>query len=209
MSSSAQVAANQKNASHSTGPRTDAGKATSSQNAMKSGVTSARVILPFESQKEYNAVYDGFMAQFAPANFIERVIVEEIANAFWRIRRVTAAQESYMTEKLGPYVIPNPLLAIAEIMLSKEMQRLHKYETSYRREYESAWRKLQAIQKARKLKEQQQAEAQPAARKTPAAPPLQNEPNFPAAPAAHDPATADLLARLEAEIRATDASAAS
>jgi len=198
MSSSAQVAANQKNASHSTGPRTPEGKAASSQNAMKSGVTSAKAVLPFESQNEYNAMYDAFMAQFAPANFIERVIVEDIANAFWRIRRVKAAQISYMTEKLGPYVIPNPLLATAEIMLSKEMQRLHKYETSYRREYESAWRKLQAIQKERKLKEQQQAEAQPAAQKTQTTPPLQNEPNLPAAPDPEDPALADLRARLDA-----------
>jgi len=198
MSTPAQVAANQKNASHSTGPRTPEGKAASSQNAMKSGVTSAKAVLPFESQNEYNAMYDAFMAQFAPANFIERVIVEDIANAFWRIRRVKAAQISYMTEKLGPYVIPNPLLATAEIMLSKEMRLLHKYEASYRREYESAWRKLQAIQKERRLKEQQQSEARPAAQKTPTTPPLQNEPNFPTAPAADDPATADLLARLDA-----------
>jgi|SRR5579884_1546420 len=208
MSTFAQVSANQKNASHSTGPRTPEGKAASSQNAVKTGVTSSKVVLPFESEAEYDALFRDFVAQLAPATPIERLLVENVTNAHWRLRRVQAAQNSYLARELKFRHVSDPLLATADVMLSKEMQRLHKYETSYRREFESAWRRLQAIQKERRLQEQREADARrkaaQAQRAAQATPPLQNEPNFTAAPAAPDPLTADLLAR-----SATDVSTAS
>ncbi|HZU23927.1 MAG TPA: hypothetical protein VFA04_00300 [Bryobacteraceae bacterium] len=52
MSSSAQILANQKNATSSTGPRTEAGKATSSQNAVSHGLTGGFRVLPHENQAD-------------------------------------------------------------------------------------------------------------------------------------------------------------
>ena len=46
MSSAAQVAANQANAQLSTGPKTTEGKASSSRNALKTGLTGRTMILP-------------------------------------------------------------------------------------------------------------------------------------------------------------------
>ena len=46
MSTAAQIAANQKNSQLSTGPTSEAGKAKSSLNAVKSGLTGRTVLLP-------------------------------------------------------------------------------------------------------------------------------------------------------------------
>src|SRR3974390_2454728 len=54
MSSDAQVVANIENARHSTGPRTEEGKARSSQNALKHGLTSNKsLLLPDEDEEKF------------------------------------------------------------------------------------------------------------------------------------------------------------
>ena len=50
MSSTAQAIANIENAQRSTGPRTEAGKAASSHNALKHGLTAQTVLLPGEDE---------------------------------------------------------------------------------------------------------------------------------------------------------------
>src|SRR6266404_8260539 len=53
MTSEARQIANSANALLSTGPRTDEGKARSSQNARKHGLTSAEIVLAFEDREEF------------------------------------------------------------------------------------------------------------------------------------------------------------
>src|SRR5947209_9769583 len=53
--SAAQTAANRHNAKHSTGPRTEEGKRRSAANSTKHGLTSSAVVLPNESQEEYES----------------------------------------------------------------------------------------------------------------------------------------------------------
>jgi hypothetical protein len=67
MSTSAQAAANLANAQHSTGPITDAGKAASSQNALKHGLTAKTVMLSGEDEAAYLKMCEGMFQSFAPA----------------------------------------------------------------------------------------------------------------------------------------------
>ena len=53
MTTEAKIEANRANAQHSTGPRTEEGKAASSRNALKHGLTSFTVLLPTEDPAEY------------------------------------------------------------------------------------------------------------------------------------------------------------
>ena len=55
MTSQARIDANQKNAQHSTGPKTDAGKAKSSRNALKHGLTAEAAVLPNENPADFEA----------------------------------------------------------------------------------------------------------------------------------------------------------
>ncbi|MGI9069968.1 MAG: hypothetical protein ACR2JB_01230 [Bryobacteraceae bacterium] len=54
MTTSAQVAANQANAQHSTGPKTPEGKAISCRNSFQHGLTGAFTVLPWEKQDEFD-----------------------------------------------------------------------------------------------------------------------------------------------------------
>jgi len=55
MATDRQIAANRANAQKSTGPRTQAGKAASSANAIKSGVYAQSTLIPGEDPAEYEA----------------------------------------------------------------------------------------------------------------------------------------------------------
>ena len=64
MSTQSQITANIANSQHSTGPRTEAGKAVSSQNALKHGLTAQTVLLPGEDEAAYRKMCEGFLCIF-------------------------------------------------------------------------------------------------------------------------------------------------
>ena len=56
MSTTAQIAANQANSQHSTGAKTETGKAASAQNNSKHGLTGRFAVLPTENQAEFDEI---------------------------------------------------------------------------------------------------------------------------------------------------------
>jgi hypothetical protein len=92
MSTEAQIAANQANAMHSTGPTTDAGKAKSSLNAVKSGLTGRTVLMPTEDASLYEAHVSQLTAFYAPVGSQEQALVQSIADAEWRLDRIPALE---------------------------------------------------------------------------------------------------------------------
>ncbi len=94
MSSQAQVAANRANAQLSTGPKSDAGKAASSQNNFRHGFTGAFGVLPTEKQEEFDALLAGLRAEHAPAGITETLLVEKMAHSWWLTQRALALQNT-------------------------------------------------------------------------------------------------------------------
>ena len=90
--SPAQLAANRANAQLSTGPRTPAGLAKSSQNAVKSALTGRTVLLPTDDAAEYTNFLTDFQADLKPVGQAERELVQVIADCFWRLRRIQALE---------------------------------------------------------------------------------------------------------------------
>jgi hypothetical protein len=88
MTTAKQMAANQANAQHSTGPITAEGKAKSSLNAVKSGLTGFTVLLPNDDVALYEAHVAALTAQHSPVGPAEQALVQSIANAEWRLRRI-------------------------------------------------------------------------------------------------------------------------
>ena len=72
---------------HSTGPRTEAGKAVSSQNALKHGLTAQTVLLPGEDEAAYRKVCEGLFDEFEPETTSERELVQFLADTQWRLSR--------------------------------------------------------------------------------------------------------------------------
>jgi hypothetical protein len=90
--SPAQLAANRANAQLSTGPRTAAGLAKSSQNAVKSALTGRTVLLPTDDVEEYARFLAGFQRDLKPVGQAECELVQIVVDCFWRQRRIQALE---------------------------------------------------------------------------------------------------------------------
>ncbi len=100
----ARLAANRQNAKKSTGPRTAAGKAWSSQNAFRHGAYSQprlRVLEEFgEESEEYRELLAGTLESCPPANQLERELIEDIARLRWERRRLGRAKDAKVRTRL-------------------------------------------------------------------------------------------------------------
>lgn len=89
-----QAAANRENAKHSTGAVTEAGKNVVSLNAVRHGLTSQRLFLHGENPAEYHSLMDDLIASLKPFGTLELILVEKIATATWKQRRLIAAESA-------------------------------------------------------------------------------------------------------------------
>ena len=78
--------ANRRNALKSTGPKTPAGKAVSSRNAVKHGLLSVRPIPPgLKSLRELEKRRDRIFKRFVPVGVFEVLLANELAITSWRL----------------------------------------------------------------------------------------------------------------------------
>lgn len=99
MTSPKQIEANRRNAVFSTGPRSPSGRTAVSQNAVRHGLRAQRVVIEGESQAEFDAFRNRLIAQQAPSDPLEMLLVDRIAAGFWRLRR-TGQIESQMFDEM-------------------------------------------------------------------------------------------------------------
>jgi hypothetical protein len=78
---------NRTKAHASTGPRTDDGKARSSANSLKHGLTARHIVLPGEDPAEFDRTLENLIAQHQTEGALETEIVGEIAGGLWRLSR--------------------------------------------------------------------------------------------------------------------------
>src|SRR5437868_5116294 len=83
-----QIAANRRNAQHSTGPRTPEGKARTAQNARTHGLMSGELLTPFEEEDVLLSHAKAIQQHYAPQSEPECILVEQIIAATWRLRRI-------------------------------------------------------------------------------------------------------------------------
>jgi hypothetical protein len=77
------------NGAKSHGPKTPEGKAKSSQNALRHGLTAAdSATLPTESQDDFQSLLDAYLDRYHPADAIEIELVQTLAITRWRLRRI-------------------------------------------------------------------------------------------------------------------------
>jgi hypothetical protein len=86
MASQAQQLANAANAQLSTGPRTEAGKVHSAQNARKHGLTAAEFVIPFEDREEFEALHADYETDIRPQGALQQSIFEELVASAWNLR---------------------------------------------------------------------------------------------------------------------------
>ena len=88
--------ANRRNAQKSTGPKTVNGKAVSKLNALKHGLLAQTVVVRGhklnESTNEFKKLCQAYYSELAPAGPLEEMLVDQIVQAAWRLRRARTAE---------------------------------------------------------------------------------------------------------------------
>ena len=138
MSSPAQAAANLANAQHSTGPRTDAGKAAASQNALKHGLTASTVLIPGEDPAEFAQFEQSLFDFWRPFDTGEEVMVQELIYVQWRLKRCVRLEAAIFSAETPDF---------------KALNNISLHEARLKRQYSATLKELDILQKARWLRE--------------------------------------------------------
>jgi len=162
--SEAQLSANRENAQHSTGPKTAAGRAVSSLNALKTGLTGVTVLLPSDDAPAYQAHILSYEKQFKPVGPEECALAQSVADIRWRLNRIPALEFALITighnelartdENFNrPDLTPVLEMEIRRAYL-KDFRNLHIQESRLARRREKEMAELRAIQAERKAQEE-------------------------------------------------------
>jgi hypothetical protein len=87
-----QIQANRERAKKSTGPRTPEGKARSARNALKHGMYAESLLVFGENERLLDEITRQYYEDFAPANIHERMLLEQMICAQWRLLRVARSR---------------------------------------------------------------------------------------------------------------------
>lgn len=148
----------------STGPRTPEGKAVSSYNALRHGLSGRVVVLPTEDMNVYRAFCAELMADLAPETAIERQYAQTFCDIQWRLNRARSYEDSMLA--LGHFEgasipgIDHPgidaALTAAKVFRenSKAFVNLSLYEQRLQRAQKEALRQLEELQIKRRAAHQ-------------------------------------------------------
>ena len=141
MATDAQISANQANAQLSTGPRTEQGKARSSQNHLSHGLCSKQFVLQPGQQPDFDAFMADLRDATKPLGAMEFDLFTHLAHASWKLRRCRSAEVELDSLSGIPGV--DPLLAPTADPRQRTIQiYAHRAERSYYR----ALKELKALQ---------------------------------------------------------------
>jgi hypothetical protein len=145
MATPAQLFANRNNAALSTGPRTPDGKAASSRNATKHGLSSAFRVLTHEDQEEFDQLVEDLRACHRPRDIHQRLLVDQMAKSQWLLARAQRLQAVAYDLLAGVQNEADPDTAIVIAMRASNADiigRLERYAASAERSFYKAHREL-------------------------------------------------------------------
>jgi hypothetical protein len=157
------------------GPKTQRGKAASSRNAVKHGVTSDAPVIPGESLQEWQRFLTGIIASYEPVGQLETEHATTLASIMWRRRRVARFEvaaitaniqsteenlqiaQAYKDRTLSKGILPDiPPEEVAEqqqrriLPLDPDLDKIIKYEAHFHRMQTQTQHELEALQSRRK-----------------------------------------------------------
>jgi hypothetical protein len=160
---------NRANAQFSTGPVTNAGKAVSALNAVKTGLTGRTVLLPGEDAAAYEVHIAQYAAEFQPSGLRETELVQSLADTSWRLQRIPGLEAAIYTRgrmEFASVVADRPAAQHAALLdlethlrYEKTLRNLQIQESRLARRYEKEMKELRELQADRKTAEAEKAKA--------------------------------------------------
>ena len=156
MISQKRILAARANGALSRGPKTPEGKARS-RNALRSRRLTECTVLGTESREAVHDLFKFHVDCFSPLDDVEMGMVEEMAAAYWRIRRNWAI-ENYLLETATAAQpegaeLPRVAAALSELSAGPQLQRLQRYETRLHVMYQRALYNLLMLRTSKKRSE--------------------------------------------------------
>jgi len=162
------------NGAKSRGPVTPEGKARSAANSRRHGLAAASILVAGESGEHFQLLRADFIDQFQPQTAVETDLVDVMAIARWRLRRLLAIEAHLFDMELvrGQKQIdaefsetePDDRLAWAFQKMSDtgtSLALVIRYEGSLNRSYDKAWKQLLLLQSTRPPKKQNEPSPTP------------------------------------------------
>jgi hypothetical protein len=159
MPSKLQQETSRQNGAKSHGPVTPEGKAQSSKNAVKHGLTAAVVVLPHENKEEFNKLLHSYVHDFRPANQSQQDLVETLAATRWRLNRLVSLETHLFEQETirNKQTIEKEFTGMDDagklawtlnkmVNTSKTPAHLLRYESQLNRTYERALKQLKELQ---------------------------------------------------------------
>ncbi len=143
MATAAQIVANQANSQKSTGPRTPEGKERVSQNAVRHGLTAARVVVREDEREEFTALHDALIAELKPEGAVEIITFEELLHAAWNLHRFRRIEAETSLGTIDDFTDPQT---------TSVLDRLSRYQARAQRAYYRALAELRTLQTNRALR---------------------------------------------------------
>jgi len=146
------------NGAKSHGPKTEAGRKRSSQNALKHGLTSQTLVLPTEDPEEFQQLLTSYLDRFQPDGPAELHLVHEMVAAKWRLERLAIIEtqlyvdylehvEEDADDPLSP--VESLTAAFTRLANTNSYPFLHRVEARLERTYSRALRSLIQLQRLR------------------------------------------------------------
>ena len=137
MTSPAQAAANAANAQLSTGPRTAAGRARSSRNALKHGLTSQDLIVREDEQDDFHQFRQALLDDLAPQGAIEMFTFNQLLRAAWNMERARRLETDLFANGLDP---------LLDESTARQLERIHRHANQSERSYFRHLKELRLLQ---------------------------------------------------------------
>jgi len=117
MASDRQIQANRSNAKASTGPKSSAGKAASSMNALKHGLRAGTRLIGGEDPAHYAALQDGVYEEFGPQNAYQKALADEVVDYLWWCSRCKRVEAGLLTSDLSDQIgVIQPLMQLIKYL---------------------------------------------------------------------------------------------
>ncbi|MBM3740852.1 MAG: hypothetical protein FJW39_34330 [Acidobacteria bacterium] len=161
-----QIEASRANGARSRGPVTDTGKAASSRNATKHGLTSRDIVLTTEDPADWESLRQSFFDHWQPDGEMESRLVEKLAACDWRLQRTVAMETALLNTEMDfmqPEIdrvfseIDGPsrqALAFKSLAESKALEQLQRHQTRLTSEFHRTWKLLTQLQQERAAQQQ-------------------------------------------------------
>ena len=126
--------------SEKTGPRTEAGKANSSRNATRHGLTSMKPVVTAADRPEFEALEAHLRFSLAPTGFLQELTYSRILISAWNMQRVLKLENALLEHSLGEDPLSNP-------DTEKQAALYQRYYARFEGSYRANLRELERLQR--------------------------------------------------------------